>query len=133
MKGIALVTLLVIILASGVAWGQTTPGVGAGFVYTFSGDFVRPSLNWTITLTKAPSILVSADGLLTTDGTYGLGVSTPIATITDPFFRLVHVYPSDSFQQVLGTVSIGGAVLTENLRDFDGGLFAKVTVFSITP
>lgn len=132
MKGIALCILVVIILTAGAAWGQTSPGVGAGFVYTFSGEVVRPSLNWTVNLTKEPSVPLQADGLLTLDGQYGVGLSTPITTITDPLFALANIYPSDSFQNILGTVSVGGAVLTENLRRWNGGLFAKVTAFEIS-
>ena len=136
-----LTILVVIILTAGLAWAQSPgpptihAGGGAALVYSFSGEVFRPAVTWSLALTKAPSVPLIADGLLIADGDlnswrYGVGVATPLPTLTDPLLSWMHLTPSEGFNNVLNAVQVGGAVLTDNSRDFDGGLYAKVTAFT---
>ena len=87
-------------------------------------------LTWSLALTKAPSVEIVADGLLA-GNSYGIGVALPLAAITAPFLRALRLNPSDSFQNVLDAVQVGGAVLTENMQRFDLGFYAKVQALKV--
>jgi hypothetical protein len=132
-----LVLFLTVILAVGLLLGQTTPGVaapnvGGGFalIYDLRGEVLRPAVTWSLSLTKAPSTPLIADGLLVSDGRYGVGLTTPLPTLTTPLFKAVGVTPSETFEGILNAVYVGGAVLGTGLDDMDGGVYARVTAFS---
>lgn len=125
-----LVVLLTVILNSGVNLPPVRADTGIGFVYTTQRELLRPALSWTIPILAAPAL--TADGLLTSDGRYGVGVATPATTLTDPLWRLTGAQPSAEFTALMRAVSVGGAALTTNLRDFEGGLYLRVTAFAFS-
>ena len=104
----------VCILMSGAAWGQTTPGLSAGVVYTGSGNF-PVNISWDIGLTAEPAIPVYASGLLTLDGRYGAAVTVPLNVPGDWIAGRLGFKWSDSFERVLAATQAGPAALTDKL------------------
>jgi len=125
-----LAILTVIILIGAMLLPPVRADTGVSFVYTTQRELLRPALSWTIPILAAPQL--TADGLLTTDGRYGVGVATPVTTLTDPLWRVMGAQPSAEFTALLKAVSVGGAALTTNLRDFEGGLYVRVTAFALS-
>lgn len=123
-----LAILTVIILTGALLLPPVRADTEIGFVYTTQRELLRPALSWTVPVLTSPPL--TADGLLTTDGRYGIGVATPMTTLTDPLWRLTGAQPSAEFTALLRAVSVGGAALTTNLRDFEGGLYLRVTAFA---
>ena len=125
---LVLCVLALILLVILPATAQPATGVGAGIFLT--GGQTDLGFSWSLALTRAPSVPLIADGLLA-GKSYGVGVATPVTTLTTPLFRALGLTPSESFQHVLEAVEVGGAVLTPNLKGFDWGLYAKVTAFKV--
>lgn len=124
-----LAILTVIILTGGALLPPVRADTGVSFVYTADRELLRPALSWTIPILTAPQL--TADGLVTSDGRYGVGVATPVTTLTDPLWAWTDAQPSAEFAALLKAVSVGGAALTTNLRDFEGGLYVRVTAFAL--
>jgi len=124
-----LAILTVIILTGGALLPPVRADTGVSFIYTAERELLRPALSWTIPILASPQL--TADGLLTSDGRYGIGVATPMTTLTDPLWAWTGAQPSGEFTAILRAVSVGGAVLTTNLRDCEGGLYVRVTAFAL--
>jgi hypothetical protein len=128
-----LTILMVIILASGLALGQTTPGpkllalrqaqatpppvsVGLGAAVITSKGHFPVAITLSCQLTQTPGIPVFFEALGTSDWQYGGAVTTPISTFADPFSRLTHITWSPGFEKVLQGTNIGPAALTNELK-----------------
>jgi hypothetical protein len=105
---------MVIILASGAAFAQarTPTGASGGVIYTQDGS-VAFSASWGVQLTQAPGVSLKAEGLLASDGRYGVALVTPVATVTDPLGRALKLNWGDAFQAIANHTSFGPALLTD--------------------
>ncbi len=128
-----LVLALLVILSGALCLtpARAEPGGGFAIVYSFSGEVLRPAVSYSLPLTNAPNVPVTADGLVLSDGQYGLGLATPLPTLTDPLFGWCGVKPSEGFTNILNACNVGFAVLAQQTLDkWDGGPYLRVTAFS---
>jgi hypothetical protein len=128
-----LFVLLLVILVSGVALGQTTPGpkllalrqaqatppsysVGAGAALVVAGKHIPVAITLTAQLTRAASVPVFFEALGTSDWQYGGAVTVPLSTLADPFSKWTGIVWSPGFERVLQGTKVGPAALTNALR-----------------
>jgi hypothetical protein len=130
---ILLVAVLMVILSLGVCWGQTTPGVSAGIVYTGSGNF-PVSISWDVGLTAAPAPPVFAKSLVTLDGRYGGALTVPLDVPGDWIADRCGFKWSDSFEAVLQNTQAGPAALTDKFdwSHFRWGVCVSWTAYNFT-
>jgi hypothetical protein len=122
-----LVVVAVVMLLS-MTPASAADGVSAG-IFLSRGQ-TDLGVSWSLALTAAPSVPLWAEGLLA-GKSYGVGVVTPITTLTRPLFRALKLKPSPGFATVLDNVQVGTAVLTPDLKRFDVGLYTRVTAFKV--
>lgn len=120
-----MVVVMAVVLALSAPAGAET-GVG---LFLTRGQ-TNLGMSWSVPLTQSPSVPVLADGLVAGQS-YGVGVAVPLTTISTPLLGALGLRPSAPFEQALEAVQVGGAVLTENMKSFDVGLYARVEAFRV--
>jgi len=122
------VLFFVIVLAlTALASLPASADAGGAIVYTWDGP-VAAALTWGIPLTNT----VSVDGLVATDGRYGVAVSAPLSALTDPLAKACGFEWSDAFRAVTTHTQTGPAALTEKAqwRDVEFGWLVRWTAFA---
>ena len=114
MRRILLLASILVIVSSGVALPavRADTGLGAGLVY-------RPDTNtWPVTLSWSYQLwqgewAATADGLVSLNGYYGIGVTIPLSAPGEALGKLCGLRWTDSCQQVLANTQAGVALLTD--------------------
>ena len=116
--------LLVVFLLVAFASAPAAADAGAAIVYTWDGPVVA-ALTWGCPLTET----VRVDGLGATDGRYGLALSVPLSTVTDPLAKACGFKWSAAFQAIAHNTATGPAALTEKAawREVEFGWLVRWT------
>lgn len=129
-RTLAVSMLLVILVLSCLPYVRADTGPGGAVIYTGSGP-ITVAATWSIGLTQAPSVPITATGILALDGRYGAGVTVPLSYPVGWLADRAGIRLSDGFQTVLANTDAGPAALTDKFewQSVEWGALIKWTAY----